>query len=126
LFSVTVAAAAALFVPASSAHDDWVDFGGYIAPVYYAGHNHHDEIHGTSWGDPGDTLRGMAGPDDVWGREGPDTLEGNNGHDHLRGGNGHDWLYGGDGNDVLDCGAGDDHANGGSGADDYINCEHSS
>ncbi len=73
-----------------------------------------DRIYGGS-GD--DVIRGNAGDDHLEGGRGDDIVRGGNGNDEVIGGRGDDELIGGSGNDVLDGGSGDDTLTGGSGDD---------
>ncbi|MEW2914111.1 DUF4214 domain-containing protein [Leisingera sp. JC11] len=77
----------------------------------------------------GDTLRGDASANILYGRDGQDTLDGEAGNDRLEGGNDNDRLYGregddtlrgGNGNDVLQGETGADLLEGGSGTDTFI------
>lgn len=70
-----------------------------------------------------DTLRGLAGPDELFGGPGGDDLSGGDGNDELLGQGGRDLLEGGRRKDVLVGGPGDDlELNGGAGDDVLVGC----
>ena len=64
---------------------------------------------------PGVSLQGTSGDDDLTGSSGNDSLYGGAGNDQLFAGDGNDQLFGGAGNDDLNGGAGNDTLDAGSG-----------
>jgi len=74
-------------------------------------------IEGAHGSDHGDTLRGDAADNELFGFGGSDLLQGGAGQDTLTGGTGEDTLQGGAGNDLLSGGEGSDTIDGGAGTD---------
>jgi hypothetical protein len=71
-------------------------------------------------GSGGDTLNGDAGDDALLGHRGRDALHGGDDDDALMGGRGPDTLDGGAGNDRLEGGRGRDLLTGGEGVDTFV------
>ena len=77
-----------------------------------------ENLSGSNTG--GDTLRGDAGANILWGNGGNDWLVGEGGNDTLFGGIGNDILHGEDGNDYIYGGSGNDSLAGREGNDVLI------
>ena len=91
-------------------------FGGVVTNEFISFHvrlveNMGDTI--LTGGPDADTIRGLAGSQEIFGLGGDDTLYGGSGADNLYGGDGDDilnggtwgdWLFGGPGDDILDGG----------------------
>ncbi|WP_371158137.1 hypothetical protein [Jannaschia sp. 2305UL9-9] len=73
-----------------------------------------ENVHGSNFGD---TIRGDAGANQLFGYDGNDSVAGGGGADTLLGGAGNDLLQGGSGNDALRGEAGGDTLDGGAGMD---------
>ena len=84
-----------------------------------------NEIHGTPLSDhiagknsdPGQSIYGGAGNDQILGTGEVDWIYGGSGNDDINGNGDGDWIFGGSGNDTINGTGGSDHIIGGYGAD---------
>jgi Ca2+-binding RTX toxin-like protein len=79
-----------------------------------------DDILKGGTGTVKDTIKGLAGDDQLYGENGNDSVLGGDGIDRLYGGNGDDVLKGEAGNDTLFGEAGNDKLYGGAGSDTFV------
>jgi Ca2+-binding RTX toxin-like protein len=79
-----------------------------------------DDILKGGTGTVKDTIKGLAGDDQLYGENGNDSVLGGDGIDRLYGGNGDDILKGDAGNDTLFGEAGNDKLYGGVGSDTFV------
>jgi Ca2+-binding RTX toxin-like protein len=79
-----------------------------------------DDILKGGTGTVKDTIKGLAGDDQLYGENGNDSVLGGDGIDRLSGGNGDDVLKGEAGNDTLFGEAGNDKLYGGAGSDTFV------